>query len=916
MSENNKNRQGLTTAEAKTKNQTYGLNVLKKTKKPNVFLVFLSQFKDAMVILLLIAAVVSLGIAIYNVSKNYVITREQNEVVALFISPFVIFLVVFLNSLIGTYQSLKSYKAVKSLEKNNELKAKVYRDGKIQVIPSSEVTVGDFLIVEAGDYISADAKILKCYDFSVVESSLTGESNSVFKRVGKLASENIPLGDRFNQIFSGTYVSKGRALAEVYAIGENTQLGKISQMIKNQKELLTPLQKKLIHLSKIFGYAGVALFLLTAILHVLLSALFSNDSLGFKNPKIYSDAFLIGISLAVAAVPEGLVTFSTVLLAIGVSRVTKNKAIIRNLPSIEVLGSTTVICSDKTGTMTQNKMQVVGFYDFANPAATADKSMVGVGFFATNTATIRQEGDKLVEIGDPTEIGILKYLTNHKLSQEMFWRSYSKLSTLEFDSERKMMSVLLQTPRGRSLIVKGAPDVILKRSLNANRSHYEKIEEFISKGYRVLALAYKKWENPSTQLSVQDENNLTFLGLVALYDPPREEVASSILSAKNAGVKTIMITGDHIGTAVSIAKNLGIYQTGDLAVSGAELASWDDKYLDSVINNVSVFARVNPSDKLRIVSSLQRQNQVVAMTGDGINDAPALKKANIGIAMGQAGTDVAKEASGVVLADDNYKTIVNSIRIGRETFDRIKLVITNLLVSSIAEVIIILLGLFIYRFAFNRQIDGNEFIILSATQLLIVNLLAHGLPAIALGIVKQEENVMLRKPYKTTDTIFSNGTFIVLLRQSLIIAFYSLLAYGVVGLFAIINDLKGKEFVRLCSSAAFLTLGISSSLNTLNLMTKKNLVFANFNRYKWAILASLSSFLIVVFLGFTPYLSEWIGNANVLSENYTALYGLIPLIFGFIPLFWEEIHKLFDQWWKDPSIARPDFKKFKLAKKK
>ncbi|VEU70135.1 cation-translocating P-type ATPase [Mycoplasmopsis glycophila] len=881
---------GLTSGEAARRLQQYGPNVLHEEKKRNIFQIYFAQFKDFMIILLLIAALISLGVAIYETSTT---TLTTQEIVIKFVEPLIIFVVVALNSALGTYQEIKSDQAVRALAKTNELNAKVVRDGRIILVPSHELVVGDLILVEAGDAISADAVLVESFSLKVVESALTGESLPVDKEVKQLVNEEIiPLAERVNRIFSGTYVVNGKAYAEVVATGKNTELGKINSSIQEQTANVTPLQYKLNKLSKIFGIGGIALLFISLILQIIFTNLFTGN---WENVEVYSQTLIISISLAVAAIPEGLVTFTTVLLAIGVSHMTKENVVVKAFPAIETLGSTNVICSDKTGTLTQNKMTVVKFYDALNTDEELSNSKALSAFVACCDATITPNNQNdFDEIGDPTETGILRFGYKNNNSAEKFFKTNKKIYSLPFDSDRKMMSILVDNGKNQKfMITKGAPDVILKHSKNATQEDFERVEKWSKQALRVIAIAFKNLPENKQELSIEDENNLTFIGLVGMIDPPREEVKESVLAAKQAGIKTVMITGDHLVTAKAIGTQLGIYQEGDLAVTGAELNTMSDEFLKDNVSRISIYARVSPSDKLRIVKAWQSHDKVVAMTGDGVNDAPALKAADLGCAMGITGTDVSKQAADIVLTDDNFNTIVKGIKKGRETFDRIKSVILNLLVSSLVEIIVMLCGLLAFRFIFKNAIGETEFIVLSASQLLWINLLTHGLPAIALGMTPLDDNVMNRLPFSKKESIFARGMGKKLIIQSLILSFFALLSYLVVGFIAQAKGVSGQQFVQITSTACFLTLGLGASLNALNLMSKYNLFRCNPIKYRLVYLATLSSLVLILIVVFVPGLNNLFKMNIFIGEKYSVTYWILPIVFGFGLLIAEEIRKAF-----------------------
>ncbi|TDV23304.1 Ca2+-transporting ATPase [Mycoplasmopsis mustelae] len=884
---------GLTTAEALSRQKKFGLNKIHSDQKLNIFKIFLNQFKDFMIILLLIAALFSLTVAFYETFANKPGTQQ---IVISFVEPLIILIVIILNSMLGTYQEIKSNQAVKALEKNNELTAKVYRDGVLVNIPATELVVGDVIVLEAGDYISADAKLFEAFSLNIVESALTGESLPVLKMVGEINSnDNVPLAERFNQIFAGTYVSGGRGVAIVTAIAKETELGKINQLINEQQTQLTPLQIKLNKLSKIFGISGVVLLIITTLIQILLSNIFSGH---WNNPEVYSNAVIIGISLAVAAIPEGLITFTTVLLAIGVSRMTKDNVIIKSFPEIETLGSTSIICSDKTGTLTENKMTVGKFYDANNPNCDLEKSQaLGALVGCCDASVTLNPKGKYIEVGDPTETGILRFGLQNNNSAEMFYQAFNKIDSIPFDNERKMMSILVRDKNDNNIIItKGAPDVIFAKSKDTTDEHIHLNEKWSQQSYRVIAVAYKNLGKNIDKITLDDENNFNFLGLIGMIDPPRSGVKESIAEARLAGIKPIMITGDHLTTAVAIAKDLGIYKSGDNAINGTQLAAMTDEELNDAVVNISVYARVSPNDKLRIVKAWQAHHHVVAMTGDGVNDAPALKASDIGVAMGMTGTDVSKQAADVILTDDNFTTIVKGVRSGRETFDRIKTVILNLLISSLTEIIVMVVGLFVLSFIFKEQIKTSEIVILSASQLLWINLLTHGLPAIALGMTPLDANVMQRQPFHKSESIFSRGMGWQLLIQSFIIAIAGTLAYIITAVVATQNKILGKEFVELTSTAMFITVGVAASINSINLMSQNSIFKCSILKYKLVYAASSFSLLCILFVAFVPGVREVFKMVNIseLVKNglYSPAFWIAPILLGFSLTIYLEIVKL------------------------
>ncbi|KKB26808.1 Cation transporter P-type ATPase [Mycoplasmopsis meleagridis] len=885
---------GLTSSEVVQKRKEFGKNTLIKEKKVNWFIAFLKQFMDPMVILLIIAAIVSLSLAIYtSISGN----SSSTEQIVSFIEPAIIVLVIVLNSSLGAYQEVKSDQAVRALAKLNEANATVIRDNKTEIILAEELVVGDILLLNAGDFISADARLIESFNLKVVESSLTGESLSVDKEAD-FGKENDPiLANNKHLIYSGTYVTNGRAIAVVEKIGHNTEIGKINDMIQNQKKNATPLQIKLNKLSKIFGISGIILFFISFIIQIVLINVIKNS---WSEPRPYIDSLVIGISLAVAAIPEGLITFTTVLLSIGVAQMSKQKALAKNLLAVETLGSVSIICSDKTGTLTENKMTVVDGYlnnKYLSQLTDIDDDFILLAKYLTlcNDANISYDERNQIykEIGDPTEIGLLKFAHKYDITKEKLNKEFNIIHALPFDSDRKLSSVLVEKNNKKYLITKGAPDVILNRSLidDNNSEEIHNVNSFFAKkSYRVLAVGIK--ELNKNNIDFEDENNLIFVGLVAMIDPPRANVKNSISLAKKAGIKTVMITGDHLDTAVAIAKDLGIYNANDLAVNGNELASWNDDELKEKVSSISVYARVNPSDKLRIVKAWQAHEKVVAMTGDGVNDAPALKASDIGCAMGITGTDVSKQAADLVLVDDNFNTIVNSVKNGRLIFDKIKVVIMNLLISSLTEVLVMLIGMIAFFLYFKDKLGEAEFYIFGASQLLWINLLTHGLPAIALGLVNSEKNVMNRDPYSKNESIFSRGMGLSLLLQSLLLSLLTLIAFWLGGYIAMQKEnVNGEEILKAASTAGFLTLGIAASLNSINLMSEKSIFKSSLKRYWIVWVAALFSVLCTMFVVFVPYLSEIFRMVTNVWAMPILLAVSIPL--ALILTFSNEMYKLF-----------------------
>ncbi|TQC51598.1 cation-translocating P-type ATPase [Mycoplasmopsis mucosicanis] len=847
------NYKGLNSKDINNLQSKYGKNTLLKTKKINPFVAFLKQFIDPMIILLIIGAVISLSIIVAEHSLG---KKSGIDLTIGYVEPAIIFLVIILNSLLGAYQEVKSDRAVRALEKLNETYANVIRDGVVQKIPASDLLPGDLLLLAAGDTISADCRIITSSNLSVVESSLTGENLAIQKKANWDAVENAILAENTHLLYSSTYVTNGKATAIVESIGKNTQIGKINELIQKQGKNVTPLQYKLNKLGKLFGISGVILLFVSLIIQILLNNLYTGI---WTNYDVYTHATVTAISLAVAAIPEGLLTFTTVLLSIGVKNLSKEKALVKNLMAVETLGSASIICTDKTGTLTENKMTVVDAYDFASNthfSVSNDKNSfnnLATKLTICNDAFIEfdNQTQKHNEIGDPTETGMLIWAKTFNISKQNLNVDKIVIDSLPFDSDRKMHSVLVKQESNNLMITKGAPDVLISKCNNIDKTQMLKLnEKWANESYRVIAIAQKNVT--SEKLSFTDEDNLEFVGMIAMIDPPRANVKQSVITARNAGIKTVMITGDHIVTAKSIAKNLTIYQEGDLCVTGAQLSQMSDKELLDKVPLISVYARVNPEDKLRIVKAWQTHEKVVAMTGDGVNDAPALKVSDIGCAMGITGTDVSKQAADLILIDDNFNTIVSAVKNGRSAFDKIKTIIMNLLVSSIAEIIVMLIGMIAFFLAY-KDYYITEFYIFGASQLLWINLVSHGLPAIALGFVNSDKDVMNRNPYNKKESIFARGMGSNLLWQSILLSLATLISYVIGAEYAKSNN---ANLAEIASSCAFITLGLACGINTINFMSSKSIFISSIKKYWLVWLAIIFSASTILIIALVPNIAQ------------------------------------------------------------
>ncbi len=723
---------GLSTEEAERRLARYGENKLTEGKKKTTLQIFLDQFKDLLVWILMAAAIISL-------------VSGQGE------STVVIFAVLILNAILGTVQYLNAEKSLESLKAMSAPTATLLRDGNKVQVPGSQVVPGDILLLEAGDLITADARILTSYSVKVNESSLTGESEAVEKFSDVIPEENVALGDRKNMVFSGSLVTYGRATALVTATGMQTELGKIAALMNATQQRKTPLQE---NLNKFSERLAIGIMIISGIVFLLSI---------FRSGMTVMDSLMFAVALAVAAIPEALSSIVTIVLAIGTQKMAAQNAIIKDLKAVESLGAVSVICSDKTGTLTQNRMTVQKIYadgrlmegENLELANDAQRLLLKTALLASDATNDPETG---TSIGDPTEVALVRLGESFGVEENTYRSQHQRLAELAFDSDRKLMSTLHDIEGVPTLMTKGAIDVLLARAdrlltsdgvrelTDADRAEILRVNEQLSaEGLRVLAFAYRELDEVR-ELSLEDEDGYVFIGLISMIDPPREESVRAVADARRAGIRTVMITGDHKVTATAIAKRIGIFQEGDVAVSGPELEAMSEEQLDELLPHISVYARVSPEHKIRIVTAWQRRGNIVSMTGDGVNDAPALKKADIGVAMGITGTEVSKDAASMILSDDNFATIVGAVVNGRNVYENIKNVIGFLLSGNMAAILCVI-------YASLAALPAP----FAAVHLLFINLLTDSLPAIAIGMEPATDGLLDRRPRDPKEPLLDAG---------------------------------------------------------------------------------------------------------------------------------------------------------------
>ena len=868
-------KQGLTEKEVQERQAKYGKNKLQEKKKESFIVKFIKQFNDFMIIILIIASIISAVVSKMQGENDYV-------------DSIIIIGIVVFNALMGVIQEAKAEKSIEALKQMTPQLAKTIRNGKTVEVNAEELVKGDIIILDAGNFVPADCRILESHNLKIEESSLTGETQGAEKDADVICSKNAPLGDMKNMAFMASITVNGHGKAVVTDTGMNTKVGQIANMIIEDEAPQTPLQKKLGEVGKILGLACLAICVIIFVMGLI------------KHIEPV-EMFMTSVGLAVAAIPEGLPAIVTIMLSIGVTKMAKKNSIIRKLPAVETLGSSSVICSDKTGTLTQNKMKVV------DVRSQNKKFIIELATLCTDCDINVESGVPQVT-GEPTEKAIVEECINMGTVKDKLENFMPRINEIPFDSNRKMMTTIHKIGNKYRIITKGAPDVLLQKCtkqvdlITDKQNQYNikikslenlKIQsdnrQMAQKALRVIAVAYKDVDTLPSKIDSQNiENNLTFVGLIGMIDPPREGVKEAVQVCKNSGIKTVMITGDHLETAKAIAKDLGILEQKDMAITGQELDKMSQNQLEKKIRDYSVFARVTPEHKVRIVKAWQKNGAVVAMTGDGVNDSPALKNADIGIAMGKNGTDVAKNAADIILTDDNFVTIVEAVKQGRNIYDNIKKAIHFLIATNIGEIVTIFMGLVL----------GLKSPLL-AIQLLWINLVTDSLPAIALGLEKPEKDIMQRKPVDSKKGIFADGLWNKIIVEGIMIGVLTLVA------FSIGNKYYGLEVGR---TMAFLSIGFLELIHSFNVKNEKSIFEAGLFENKYLV----GSFVLGIFIqAIVVVVPTFAKVFEVVPLNLTQ--WIITVAISILPVPVIELQKKLD--FKNKIVEKKEEKKsFSFAK--
>lgn len=849
----NSSSEGLTSQEAKQRLETYGANVLEEGKKDGILKIFLNQFKDLLVLILIAAAIISM------------ISGETS-------STLVILFVITMNAILGTVQSVKAQKSLDALKKMSTLKARVIRDGEVREIDSDSVTIGDVILLEAGDVVSGDGRILDSFSLQVNESALTGEAESVEKQVEAIAQE-VGIADQKNMVFSSGLVTYGRARVLITGIGMDTQIGKIASLMNATKQRKTPLQRTLDDFSKKLSIAIIGICILVFALSMI-------------RGEAVLDALMFAVALAVAAIPEALASIVTIVLAIGTQKMAKENAVIKNINAVESLGCVNVICSDKTGTLTQNKMTAMQAYvddALCSVNDIVEKTSAGRYFLLACALCNDAQANGEHRLGDPTELALLDYLTQYRINEMEVRKTYPRISENPFDSQRKRMATLHCIDNQNIVFVKGACDELLRLSTHIEGKGGKRLlseedkevllnqnMEFANEGLRVLGLAYRTIDK--NDITLDDENDLTFIGLISLMDPPRVESEAAVSDCKKAGIKAIMITGDHKVTARSIASKIGIYEEGDRCMDGAELSALSDDQLDEILASVSVYARVAPEHKIRIVDAWQRRGAIVSMSGDGVNDAPALKQADIGIAMGITGTEVSKDAASMILLDDNFATIVKAVATGRNIYANIRSAIKYLLSGNLSGIICVL----------SASLIGIPLPFVPV-HLLFINLVTDSLPAIAIGMERSSKSVLREKPRDAKKGILDKKIMIELGLEGVLIAAATMSAY-----FIGANISWG-----VATTMAFSTLCLARLFHGFNCRSNDSILRVGLFSNMYSIYAFIVGFILLNAILIIPGLHSLFSITDITLQQLFTIYGL-----AFLPTLVIQVVKYFTRYRK------------------
>ena len=928
---------GLNDKQIEESRIVHGKNVLPSKKQKPLWLKILDQFKELIMILLLVASIISIITGIISIVNK----AEIFEIISPFVESGVIFAIIAVNIFFSIRQEGKTEKALESLKNMSAPMCKVIRNNQTLVIPSENVVVGDILVLEAGMQIVADAKLIESVNLKIEESVLTGESVPVDKDASFSSNDSMPLGDRKNMIFSGTTIVNGRALARVVSVGSKTEIGKIAKLLNDEEVSLTPLQKQIARLSKYVGIAAISICIVTFIIYLF-------ASVGFIPGNIVgttvTNALNVSVSLAIAAIPEGLLAVVTIILSLAIQSLSKQNALIKRLPAVETLGSTSVICTDKTGTLTQNNMTVVKAWSLEHKDIVSEKfseyqKLLEYGSLCNDTKIYDEDGI-IQYIGDPTETAIVKAFVEEGNDFDKLNNEYKRLGEIPFDSDRKMMSVVVKSDKPTSnymIIVKGAPDRIFANSINLTKNDLDiakiKTQKMSLEALRTLAVGIKYIDELPTEYNPELlEKDLELVGVVGIIDPPRPEAKVAITECINAGIRPIMITGDHVDTASAIAKEIGILKEGQLAISGSDLEKMSDQELADNIEKYSVYARVSPNDKIRIVKAWKSHGKIVSMTGDGVNDAPSLKAADIGCAMGITGTDVAKNASDLILTDDNFSTIVKTINAGRKIMLNIKSALTMLLIANVVNLITVLMTIFIFNMP-----------LLQSLQILWINVVAETILGLAIAKNNRHENVMSFKPRDKNAFIIDKHMLFEILTFGCIVSLMSMVLFYV-GLASSFdfnislsqirhmvqlsnmdvgqNELQSvaEEWIKIIPSLsninndpnsvisagekifnsaehfgsflAFLSIGICLTLNGLCARTTRSIFVESWEDSKLMLFAVIGSLSLVMLVAYIPGLNEAFNMEYYdLGKNNYYWFNVLPYLSGIVYIGVHELYK-------------------------